>query len=97
MRLMVKHTGLSDHNPLFLSLVSSYNWGPKPFRTYDAWFLNPDFKRFIKDEWLNLPNLPLNRKLKSLKAPIRVWSRDKFDGMDKKINELELFIHHLEN
>ena len=64
----------SDHNPFLLELVDTYNWGPKPFRSYDAWFLNPNFKRFLCDEWQNLPSLPLHDKLKILKGPLKAWS-----------------------
>ncbi|XP_057540572.1 uncharacterized protein LOC130818418 [Amaranthus tricolor] len=61
----------SDHNPLLLSLEDCNNWGPKPFRCYDAWFLNPKFKGFLNREWQNLPNESLHNKLKILKGPLR--------------------------
>ena len=61
----------SDHNPLLLSLETCNSWGPKPFRCYDAWFLNPQFKSFLVNEWRNIPNVPLHNKLKCLKAPIK--------------------------
>ena len=41
---------ISDHNPLLLSLEDGINWGPKPFRCYDAWFLNPKLKGFLMNE-----------------------------------------------
>ena len=59
----------SDHNPLLLSLEASNNWGPKPFRCYDAWFLNPKLKGYLMNEWRNIPNESLHNKLKALKAP----------------------------
>ena len=40
----------SDHNPLLLTMEDRKNWGPKPFRCYDAWFLNPYFKQFLINE-----------------------------------------------
>ena len=49
----------SDHNPLLLKLETSNNWGPKPFRCFDAWFLNPNFKQFLVNEWRNIPNVSL--------------------------------------
>ena len=63
----------SDHNPLVLLMKKTLNWGPKPFRCFDAWFLNSDFKRFVCKEWKDLPNLHLNSKLRALKGPMRNW------------------------
>ena len=86
----------SDHNPLLLTMDVCPNWGPKPFRCQDAWFLHPQFRSFLVEEWRNTPAVPLHTKLKILKAPIRCWRRQKFDLMDKKIADLEKAIHELE-
>ena len=45
----------SDHNPLLVSLETENIWGPKPFRCYDAWFLNLKFKDFLSNEWQKHP------------------------------------------
>ena len=86
----------SNHNPLLLTLEARKNWGPKPFRCYDAWFLNPNFKQFLINEWRNIPNESLQNKLKILKAPLKTWRKENFDLMDNKISELESVIHGLE-
>ncbi|XP_057545914.1 uncharacterized protein LOC130824909 [Amaranthus tricolor] len=86
----------SDHNPLLLKLEDSSNWGPKPFRSFDAWFLNPNFKPYICNEWQKLPRVPLNEKLKILKGPLKAWSKEHFDKLDFKIRDLESAIHDLE-
>ncbi|XP_057532857.1 uncharacterized protein LOC130810741 [Amaranthus tricolor] len=86
----------SDHHPLLLSLKSGNNGGPKPFRCYDAWFLNPKLKGFLMNEWRNIPNESLHNKLKALKAPIKAWKREHFDHMDNKIYEIEAAIHDLD-
>ena len=88
---------VSYHNPLLLTLEVSNNWGPKPFRCYDACFLNPQFKSFLIREWRNIPKIPLHNKLKILKAPLKTWRTEKFDPMDNKIAELEAVIHELVN
>lgn len=44
------------------------DWGPKPFRALDVWFSNPQFTKVVQNEWKNLVNLPLQEKLKKLKA-----------------------------
>lgn len=87
---------MSDHNPLVLSLETVIDWGPKPFRTFDAWLLNPEFKNFIRNEWSNLPNVSLSKKLKVLKYPLREWSKRHFAHLDTKISELESVVHELE-
>ena len=86
----------SDHNPLLLMLEARSNWGPKPFRCFDAWFLNPNFKQFLINEWRSIPNESLQNKLKILKAPLKTWKKKNFDHMDDKISELEAVIHVLE-
>ena len=86
----------SNHNPILVTLESENNWGPKPFRCYDAWFMNPKFKKFLINEWQNIPNAPLQHKLKFLKAPLKTWRKDNFDSMDNKISILESAIHELE-
>ena len=86
----------SDHNPLLLELEDTYNWGPKPFCSYDAWFLVPNFKSFLCNEWRSLPPVPLNEKLKILKGPLKAWSRQHFDHLDIKKEKLEKAIHDLE-
>ena len=96
MILMGLSRSFSDHNPLLLQLVVHNDWGPKPFRCYDAWFLHPQFKSFIINTWRNVPNVPLHTKLKIIKAPLRAWRKENFDHMDKKISELEMVIHDIE-
>ena len=86
----------SDHNPLILSLEVHNDWGPKPFRCYDAWFLHPEFKRFIINEWRNAPNVSLHTKLKILKPSLRSWRKKNFDHMENKIADLEQVIHNIE-
>ena len=73
--LMGLNRSFSDHNPLLLKMEAYSNWGPKPFRCYDAWFLNPQLKRFLVNEWRNIPNVALHTKLKILKAPMKNWRK----------------------
>ena len=96
LKLMGLKRSCSDHNPLLLTLDDTHNWGPKPFRIFDAWFLNPKFKGFIQNEWHNLPPVALNDKLRILKGPLKSWSRDHFGHLDEKINKLEETIHDLD-
>ena len=70
--------------------------GPETFQNFDAWFLNPKFKSFVRNEWQNLPSVPLSDKLKILKGPMKRWSTEHFDHLDGKINNLESAVHDLE-
>lgn len=87
---------LSDHNPLVLLLDDRTDWGPKPFRCFDAWFFNPSFKKFIVSEWRGLPQMSIMNKMKAIKGPLRTWSKDHFGQMEKKISELEVAIHEVD-
>ena len=86
----------SDHNPLLLTLVPHENWGPKPFRCYDAWFMHPHFKAFLINEWRSIPVVPLHNKMKIIKTPLKLWRRENFDVIDNKIANLEMVIQDLE-
>lgn len=86
----------SDHNPIVLLSEAKVNWGPTPFRCFDAWFINPGFRKFVSDEWLNLHGLSLDKKLKALKGPLRNWSKKYFEPLDNRIDELEKTVHELE-
>ena len=96
LKLMGLNKSFSDHNPLLLTLVPQENWGPKPFRCYDAWFMNPQFKEFLTNEWRSFPNVPLHNKMKILKTPLKSWRREHFDSLDNKIAALESVIQDLE-
>ena len=96
MNLMGLNRSTSDHNPLLLTLVPHENWGPKPFRCYDAWFMNPHFKAFLSNECRSIPDVPLHNKMKIIKTPLKSWRRENFDVIDKKIADLEVVIHDLE-
>ena len=41
---------VSDHCALVVKSVEK-DWGPKPFRTIDAWFLDKGFSRMVQDKW----------------------------------------------
>ncbi|MCI41628.1 cysteine-rich receptor-like protein kinase, partial [Trifolium medium] len=41
---------ISDHCPIWLN-VTSYNWGPKPFRVINGWLEHPEFFSFVENSW----------------------------------------------
>lgn len=74
----VLERNLSDHCPiLFRSKV--VDWGPKPFKVLNCWFMDPRFKEFVRKQWeqISIPGpggYVLKEKLKRLKARLRVWN-----------------------
>ncbi|XP_071699404.1 uncharacterized protein [Rutidosis leptorrhynchoides] len=81
----------SDHCPIILK-DEEKNFGPKPFKIFDAWFEDEEFENTVKDSWAtsnyNGPGLDckLMVKLKDLKAKLRAWSKVKFEQLDKEID-----------
>lgn len=45
---------ITDHVAITVKLSPKMNWGPKPFRSINAWFQNPSFKPFVRNEWKRL-------------------------------------------
>ena len=41
---------LSDHCPI-LMMEDERDWGPKSFRSLNAWCLHPNFKNFVQKVW----------------------------------------------
>lgn len=71
------------------------NWGPRPFRTLDVWFSNPNFVKMVEGEWKMLENVPLHTKLKRLKIPLKKWNKEVFGDIDRKVEQLEAEIKKL--
>ena len=65
---------------------SNINLGPKPFRALDCWFLNNNFKLFVKEEWgkLCVVAYVLKEKLKYLKMCLKKWNKEYFGNVWKK-------------
>ena len=63
------------------------DWGPKPFRSNDAWLLEPGFKEMVGVKWRSYNvqgnNMTkLKDKLKFLKVNLKIWNQDVFGCMD---------------
>jgi len=78
----VQRREVSDHCALVVKSVVK-DWGPKPFRTIDAWFMDRGFQEMVKDKWNSYPAqgsgfLRFKEKLKLLKGDLKEWNRDVF-------------------
>ncbi|CAK8575810.1 unnamed protein product [Lathyrus sativus] len=78
-----------DHRLVWL-LSNSMDWGPKPFKTFHAWFDHSDFIKLFKESWQsihvygNASNI-LVLKLKGLKHKLWWWNKHVFYWLDLKI------------
>lgn len=91
---------ISDHCPLLLDSVVR-DWGPRPFRSINAWFSHPDFKNFIMDRWRNFKvegwsGFVIKENFKKLKEEVKVWNRDVFGSLDVKIENIREEIRRLD-
>ncbi|XP_071687435.1 uncharacterized protein [Rutidosis leptorrhynchoides] len=86
---------ISDHCPIMLK-DEGKNFGPKPFKIFDAWLDEVGIEDVICKAWeIPVPNI--NRKdcmfrnrLKNVKNALRDWSSNRFGGLDAEIEALKL-------
>ncbi|XP_072081146.1 uncharacterized protein [Arachis hypogaea] len=88
--------GLSDHCPLIVE-DKRVGDGPRPFRSLDSWFTHDGFLSMVKNEWRNLGEAQFISKLKAMTGPLRIWHKNNFGGMDKRLKTLEEEIKKLDN
>ncbi|GKV14964.1 hypothetical protein SLEP1_g25762 [Rubroshorea leprosula] len=100
----VKQWGLkrtvSYHCPILLK-NEWVDWGPKPFKFFDAWLQDPGCKELIRKTWNSSAvegwyGFKLKEKLKSTKKALKEWSRNAASEVDRKIIEAESEIAHLD-
>ncbi|XP_068504216.1 uncharacterized protein [Phaseolus vulgaris] len=92
---------VSDHCAIVVKSVLK-DWGPSPFRTIDAWQMEPGFKEMVKEKWCSYTVqgnslTKIKDKLKILKADLRVWNREVFGCLNtnrkrllKEIEDLDV-------
>ncbi|KAL8536190.1 hypothetical protein ACS0TY_011723 [Phlomoides rotata] len=77
------------------------DWGPKPFRFFNAWLSYPRFKEFVIDKWRSYEvggwdGFVLKEKLKRLKMDIKQWNKEVFRQIDGKIEDRQNKIQELD-
>ncbi|XP_057747266.1 uncharacterized protein LOC130966470 [Arachis stenosperma] len=88
--------GLSNHCLLIVE-DKRVGDGPRAFRSLDSWFTHEGFLSMIKNEWRKLGEAQFTSKLKALTGPLRLWDKNNFRGMDKRLQTLEEEIRKLDN
>jgi len=82
----VQRREVSDHCALVVKSMIK-DWGPKPFRTIDAWSLDKGFAGFVKENWslyaaYGNAITVVKEKLKKLKGDLKLWNRDVFGNIE---------------
>jgi len=76
----VQRREVSDNCALVVKTLDK-DWGPKPFRTIDAWHMERGFSEMVKEKWQSysvhgdvITNL--KDKLKLLKGELKIWNKE---------------------
>jgi len=69
------------------------DWGPKPFRSIDAWLLETGFSGMVEEKWRSYEGQGsaikvLKDKLKLLKVDLKIWNKDVFGNLDSSKQSL---------
>ncbi|XP_057780066.1 uncharacterized protein LOC130998670 [Salvia miltiorrhiza] len=84
---------ISDHCPILLE-TKKVDWGPKPFRFFNAWTRYPDFDSVVLNSWQRSgisgrSSFVFKEKIKRLKEDLKVWSRSGFGIVEENISNLK--------
>ncbi|EPS72449.1 hypothetical protein M569_02309, partial [Genlisea aurea] len=91
---------VADHRPLLLSR-QSVDFGPHPFKFFNAWLANSSFVDFVKRKWDEFPknDNPMRNfkdKLKGLKLALKPWIATNLEANRSKIFSLKQSMAQLE-
>jgi len=69
------------------------DYGPKPFRSIDAWLLETGFSGMVEEEWRSYEGQGsvlnvLKDKLKLLKVDLKIWNKDVFGNLNSSKQSL---------
>ncbi|XP_071695873.1 uncharacterized protein [Rutidosis leptorrhynchoides] len=77
----------SDHCPVVLK-DDDKDFGPKPFKIFDFWMDDPEFKEILSQSWnedcdhVTRKDCKFLNKLRRLKDTLKSWSKQKFGKLD---------------
>ncbi|KAH1114715.1 hypothetical protein J1N35_008093 [Gossypium stocksii] len=79
-----------DHIPILL-IKESVDWGPKPFKFFNAWYRNKECPNIIRKEWVKMGGRKgrISRKLRKLKGAVRKWNGENSNVLEKRIKDIE--------
>ncbi|GLU21787.1 hypothetical protein SLE2022_379030 [Rubroshorea leprosula] len=90
----------SDHCPIVLKNEIK-DWGPKPFRFFNAWLEHPKYRCEATKVWKETEvhgwkGFILKEQLKLTKHFLKCWSKEHFGDIDSKIDECKAEINRLD-
>ncbi|GFY88782.1 hypothetical protein Acr_06g0007220 [Actinidia rufa] len=89
------------HKSLVLIKLDDRDWGPKPFKFFNVWLSNPNCVKLMEEAWESNTDqgwaaFRIHKKLKSMKASLKVWAQKEFRGIHSKLEEVERDLHELD-
>ncbi|KAL7205988.1 hypothetical protein ACSBR2_018823 [Camellia fascicularis] len=77
------------------------DWGLKPFRIQNAWFLHKNFHYFWENSWketavVGWAGYILLKKLENLKVGLKKWNVESFGNITNKLKAAKAELHRLE-
>ncbi|XP_026399713.1 uncharacterized protein LOC113295596 [Papaver somniferum] len=89
----------SDHSPLAL-ICDGVKGGSGPFRCEIFWYAHPDFFTFIQNTWNSFTvtgnaGFVMCKKLQLLKPLLKLWAKQEFGDMERRLEELEDILSRL--
>ncbi|XP_068504553.1 uncharacterized protein [Phaseolus vulgaris] len=77
------------------------DWGPKPFKSIDAWLLEPGFKDLVRDKWMSYEVqgnsiTKVKDKLKRLKFDLKEWNMSVFGNLEENKRKIMKEIDNLD-
>ncbi|XP_058746998.1 uncharacterized protein LOC131619984 [Vicia villosa] len=80
-----------DHCLMWLVLDNN-DWGPKPFKFNNEWFLFKSFLPFLEKEWKEIKvegrgDFVLKEKLRVLKEKLKWWNKNMFGKINLEVEE----------
>ncbi|XP_026420364.1 uncharacterized protein LOC113316389 [Papaver somniferum] len=91
---------VSDHTPLMLSTTMMYS-GARPFKLEIIWLESDDLKDKMQGWWGDLtfsgnPGYVFCKKLMAVKEYLKVWNKDSFGKVGKKMDEILVQIQEVD-
>ncbi|XP_071727948.1 uncharacterized protein [Rutidosis leptorrhynchoides] len=91
----------SDHCPIILR-DKNFDFGPKPFKFFDAWLELKDIEKIVVDAWnknvtSRRADCQFRDKLKNVKTALRTWSYNTYNSLDSEIEKLKKTVMDLES
>ena len=96
----VQRREVSDHCALMIKCLDK-DWGPKPFRSIDAWWLESGFPGMVEEKWRSYEGQGngikvLKEKFKLLKADLKIWNKDVFGNLNSTKQSILQVIENLD-